>query len=277
MRIRTIKPEFWTNEKLCSLPEITHLFAAAILNYADDEGYFNANPGLIKGALFPIRDTSSSIPVMLRELSEIGYLKVGETEDGRKYGLIVNFSRHQAINKKKKSKIKDLEVSWYATVPIPDEHGTDTTGNRDQGTGIREQGSGIRDLAAHECDPKSKRITKRKNKLPDTWKANETHSRIAEELNLDLGSQEIAFRDYEAAHQRRMVDWDAAFRTWLRKAAEFSITNTKRQHRENTHRDLDAWARRKEQEIRDSGRNIEEFEMGFGLLPGEIPKDRNDA
>jgi hypothetical protein len=39
-RIRTIKPEFWRSEDLCSLPEATHMLAAALLNYADDEGFF---------------------------------------------------------------------------------------------------------------------------------------------------------------------------------------------------------------------------------------------
>lgn len=129
MRIRTIKPEFWTNEKLCSLPECTHLFAAALLNYVDDEGYFNANPGLIKGALFPIRETSRTIPVMLQELSKIGYLKIGETDDERKYGFIIHFSEHQVINKPKESKIKCLDISWFATVSIPEQSGTAPTWN----------------------------------------------------------------------------------------------------------------------------------------------------
>lgn len=156
MRIRTIKPEFWTNEKLCSLPECTHLFAAALLNYADDDGYFNANPGLIKGALFPIRETSRSIPVMIRELSEIGYLKIGETDDERKYGLIVHFSEHQVINKKKESKIKCLEISWFCTVPVPDEYRTDTVGvppGMDQGKGREKERGTEKEIAAARPQP----------------------------------------------------------------------------------------------------------------------------
>ena len=39
-RIRTIKPDFWKHEDLSALPEITHMLAAALLNHADDEGFF---------------------------------------------------------------------------------------------------------------------------------------------------------------------------------------------------------------------------------------------
>lgn len=111
MRIRSIKPDFWTNEKLSALPAETHLLAAALLNYADDEGYFNANPKLIQGALFPIRELSLSIPVMLTSLSTqggIGYLEVRISGDGRAYGWILNFSVHQVVNRPRPSTIKPL-------------------------------------------------------------------------------------------------------------------------------------------------------------------------
>ena len=53
-RIRTIKPEFWRHEDLSALPADTHMLAAALLNYADDEGYFNANPKLVEAECFPV-------------------------------------------------------------------------------------------------------------------------------------------------------------------------------------------------------------------------------
>ena len=64
-RIRTIKPEFWTDEDMAELSEPACLLAIGLLNYADDEGYFNANPKLIKAAVFPIREPSVPIPVLI--------------------------------------------------------------------------------------------------------------------------------------------------------------------------------------------------------------------
>ncbi|WP_224330079.1 DnaT-like ssDNA-binding domain-containing protein [Klebsiella oxytoca] len=113
------------------------------MNYADDEGYFNANPLLIKAAIFPIRETSSTIPVHLQELSKCGYIELLLSRDGKQYGRIVNFSKHQVINKKKDSKIKILEL-------IPYKYGTDTDSippGRDQG---KDQGKEERDHIARD-------------------------------------------------------------------------------------------------------------------------------
>jgi hypothetical protein len=111
-RIRTIKPEFWKHEILSNLPEATHMLAAALLNYADDEGYFNANPGLIKAECCPLREPSVSIHDSLTSLSKIGYLQFGIGPDGRRYGRVVSFDDHQRINRPTPSKIKELDITW---------------------------------------------------------------------------------------------------------------------------------------------------------------------
>lgn len=116
-RIRTIKPEFYTNEELSKLPEVTHYgMASGLLTYADDEGYFNANPGLIKAAIFPLREPSVSIHDMLTQLSNIGYLRLGTAADGKRYGHIIKFNEHQRVNRPTPSKIKDLTIQWEDSV-----------------------------------------------------------------------------------------------------------------------------------------------------------------
>ncbi|WP_333901492.1 DnaT-like ssDNA-binding domain-containing protein [Enterobacter wuhouensis] len=133
-RIRTIKPEFWTDEDMAELSEPACLLAIGLLNYADDEGYFNANPKLIKAAVFPIREPSVPIQVLIQELSNCGYLSMFSTSDGKQFGAITNFLKHQVVNKPKESKIRSLPL-------IPYEYGTDTGQvplGMDQGAGIRE-------------------------------------------------------------------------------------------------------------------------------------------
>lgn len=137
MRIRTIKPEFWSDEDLITVSDKARLLAIALLNYADDEGYFRANPKLIRAALFPLSPSVKST-VLLRELSSIGYIELCTGTDGKQYGRLPTFLIHQVINKSKPSRIKGL---WG----VPDEYGIDTvsvppgTGNREQG---KEQGTG---------------------------------------------------------------------------------------------------------------------------------------
>lgn len=117
-RIRTIKPDFWKHEDLSALPEATHLLAAALLNYADDSGYFNANVGLIKAECSPLREPSVSIQDSLKSLVGIGYIQIFFGKDGKSYGRIVKFDEHQRVNRPTASKIKGLCVepdhSWSA-------------------------------------------------------------------------------------------------------------------------------------------------------------------
>src|SRR4051812_7931824 len=107
-RIRTIKPGFWQHEELSALPEPTHMLAAALLNYVDDEGYFNANPLLIRAACFPLREPSVSIPTSLKSLEQIGFVAFWTGTDGKRYGEVVKFREHQVINRPTPSKIKGL-------------------------------------------------------------------------------------------------------------------------------------------------------------------------
>lgn len=160
MRIRTLKPEFWLNEDLAQLDDFTRLLAIGLLNYADDDGYFNANPGLIRSALFPLRDESGSVPVAITHLSNAGYVKLYHGSDGRTYGHVVNFEKHQVINKWKSSKIKPLcveeagllHLSGSPTVVLPS-----GTGNREQGTGKGnreyEQGASAPETVADTAQP----------------------------------------------------------------------------------------------------------------------------
>lgn len=138
-RIRTIKPEFFTHEELSSLSAETHLFAAGLLCYADDDGYFNANEGLIKANVFPLRETSVSIHDMLTQLVDLGYVRLGCNGTSRRYGCIVNFDIHQRVNRPTPSKIKGLEIHWEDSVSThaqlseaSSEEGKGREGNREE-------------------------------------------------------------------------------------------------------------------------------------------------
>jgi hypothetical protein len=157
-RIRTIKPEFWQDEELSALPADTHILAAALLNYADDEGYFNANPKLIKAATTPLREEDVTTKTSLISLSQMGFIEQGTAPDGKRYGRIINFTKHQYINKKTDSKIKNLGIVWdvsgIPTVLLPSSSALER--NREQGTGNRERN---REPEGDAGKPKKKNLT----------------------------------------------------------------------------------------------------------------------
>lgn len=223
-RIRTIKPEFWRHEDLSELPEPTHMLAAALLNYSDDEGYFNANPGLIKGECLPLREPSVSIHDSLIRLANIGYIELGSGADGKHYGRVVAFSEHQRINRKTPSKIKTLQIAWDDAAST---HGGFTEPSHpEQGTGNREQGK--REAVAKSADPtpdlppipESLRRTRGTRlsleSLPEDWRE------FCQAERPDLGPERTwaIFQDHwrgKAGKAGVKLDWLATWRNWIRR------------------------------------------------------------
>ena len=52
------------------------------------------------------------------------------------------------------------------------------------------------------------------------WEPDATACAVAAQVGLDVVQEVAGFRDHALAHDRRVVDWQAAFRSWLRKGAE---------------------------------------------------------
>lgn len=105
MRIRTIKPEFWRHEVMAQLAPEAQLMAIALLNMADDEGYFEANPRIVRGEVMPFRDDVATVSRDIQELSRVGWIAVRETSGHGQVGLIVNWAKHQRVDKPKSSKL----------------------------------------------------------------------------------------------------------------------------------------------------------------------------
>ena len=99
-RIRTIKPEFWEDEKLAKLPVQARLLFIGTWNFADDNGVLLANPVLMKSHIFPYEDIGiSTISEWIDMLVENGML-IRTTYNGKDYLVIRKFLIHQKINRK---------------------------------------------------------------------------------------------------------------------------------------------------------------------------------
>jgi hypothetical protein len=71
-------------------------------------------------------------------------------------------------------------------------------------------------------EEKKKTSSKKKaTPLPDNWTPNEAHQRTATEEGVSLIRETDKFRTHATANDRRQVDWDAAFRNWLKNARDF--------------------------------------------------------
>jgi hypothetical protein len=106
-RIRSIKPEFWSDYRLATeLTRDQRLFYVALWNEADDEGRFSAHPRRLLGACFPYDEdiAAADIRSWLQRLAETGRVRLYEV-DGEPYGELTKFRGHQQINRPSKSRI----------------------------------------------------------------------------------------------------------------------------------------------------------------------------
>lgn len=91
-RIRSIHPGFFTDERLVSVSVEARLLFLGVGVEADDKGIFEWKPITLKMRLFPADNVD--ISSLLSELEAAGVLQSYEV-DGRRYGAIRNFRRHQ--------------------------------------------------------------------------------------------------------------------------------------------------------------------------------------
>jgi hypothetical protein len=94
-RIRTIKPEFWTDEKLSPCDPLTRLVFLGLVSLADDAGRIVDNLRYIDAQLF--MNTSDSAHEPLMRLSGMGRIIRGLTASGQPIIQIANWTRHQKI------------------------------------------------------------------------------------------------------------------------------------------------------------------------------------
>ena len=98
-RSRNIKPGFFTNEHLADLPFECRLLFIGLWTLADREGRLEDRPKRIKAAIFPYNDVD--VDASLRELEENEEVFIVRYEvDGSNYIQINNFVKHQSPHHK---------------------------------------------------------------------------------------------------------------------------------------------------------------------------------
>ena len=166
-RIRTIKPEFWEDEKLAKLPIHARLLFIGTWNFADDNGALLANPVLMKSHLFPYEDIGiSTISEWIDMLVENGML-IRTTYNGKDYLVIRKFLIHQKINRKSIRINIPLPVVLQVIDEYNKTHGVLTEPSlqeREQGIGKRNDGTGMEEEMKEESAPVGRPIHRRRTR-----------------------------------------------------------------------------------------------------------------
>jgi len=97
-RIRTVKPEFFQQEELAYCSPHARLLAIAVLQLCDANGVFRLVPMQVHAHAFPW-EAEVNIRALIGELEKVGYLET-YTVDGKEYGYVDGFRRHQRLTGK---------------------------------------------------------------------------------------------------------------------------------------------------------------------------------
>jgi hypothetical protein len=129
-RIRSIKPDFWTDEKVVELSAFARLLFIGLWNFADDDGRMVYSPVKIKLQILPA-DTLN-ISELIGEIRGKSMVDIYAI-DGIEYLQINNFASHQKIDKRTASKYPPPAESPR----IPPTEGKGREGNGREGKGIQ--------------------------------------------------------------------------------------------------------------------------------------------
>ena len=110
-RIRSIKPQFWRDEKIATLKnKLAGYFFIGLWTCADDQGKFEWNPKALSLELPIFR--SKEVVTYLSELSQRGLIMKSECSQ---WGLITNWN-HQKISHPQVPKVLNETIQWVTNV-----------------------------------------------------------------------------------------------------------------------------------------------------------------
>jgi uncharacterized phage protein (TIGR02220 family) len=217
MRIRSIKPEFWTSESVGRLSRDARLLFIGLWSFADDSGRGRGAFPAISGTLFPYdSDASKSLPRWFAELEAEGMVRRYKATDGNTYYDLPNWLKHQKIEKPSKSRIPVFtEDSPNTPRILPDISG------EEQGAGSREQGMGAGSGKDHVVA--SRLLDHLNSRTGSKFRPVETHLELLEQRLNEIGVNEEGIR---AMIDRQVALWgsDPKMSEFLRPQTLFGKT-----------------------------------------------------
>ena len=222
-RIRSIKPGFWDDEKLSGICRDARLLFIGMWNFSDDYGVVRGHPFWLRNKIFPYDDDleQALFNKWLMALEEIKAI-VPFNRNGERYYFIRTFADHQAINRP--SQVRNPEVPEdilnQPDSPLTEEsvrtHGVLTEDSRQE-----REGKGNRKGNRKGGETCARKRTA--HSLPERFSIGEHLKEWAsrEVPTVEIAAETEKFLDHHRSKGNRMVDWDAAWRKWMRNAADW--------------------------------------------------------
>jgi hypothetical protein len=117
-KMRTMRHEVYSNPVLGANPALQLIFLA-LMNFSDDSGYFQNNPILIRGAMFPYWTDIGPIIEAVAQLEAAGFLETRIHPKKGPIGRILDWEAWQKVDNRAKSLLEEPFASAPAILAIP--------------------------------------------------------------------------------------------------------------------------------------------------------------
>lgn len=211
---RIIKESCRTSETLDKLTDGAERMFWRLTTVADDFGRFECNPSVLLANCFPLRVDNlkiGKIKAWFSELMECG-LVTTYAVNGKQLAFFNTWDTHQR---------RRAQQSKYPP-PSSDNICCQPPSNASESS-IR----GIEESRNRGIDTGARAAGKTKTAYPEDFKPSDRLIEWCSKQHVpDLTPHLEAFRDYHVSHGSRFLDWEAAFRTWIRNASKFGRINS---------------------------------------------------
>lgn len=203
-RIRTVKPSYFSDAKVCRLSIEAQLLFVGIWCFADSAGLLWDDPDQIQMDVFPSRP-HVKVGALLDELLLSGMLVQLETTAGRRVLWVKNFGEHQRIHNEAMSVIAPSLCDPCVVIGS----------NREQ--------SGDNATERKGKEGKGRERTRAPSGVSPTWTPTEQDLLWAKTNhgNINAARETERFLNWAVANGRKFKDWSRAWHNWILKAEEY--------------------------------------------------------
>lgn len=220
MRIRSIKPEFWRSSDIAALPIEVRLLFIGLWSYVDDNGVGRDESALIVADLFA-HDLSVSphgtlmrVQTGLNELSNAGLIARYEV-DGRPFLQIVNWDKHQKINRPSPGRYpRSDDPSAVFSEGSVSAHDSLSAGTGDQGAGDQGTGEQEESVIASDPDPPRPDVEKLLDLLDEQIEANGNRAPKRNKTNRDAMRLLLDRDEYSVEQVAWIIEWCQRDQFW---------------------------------------------------------------
>lgn len=212
-KMRGIKPEFWTDEKIVAVSLPARLLFIGMWHYSCDNGHVDQTPIELKMRVFPMDPiTVDEMRAMIGELAGQGLVV-----DRGDYLFIPNFEKHQRIDKRYMATCEHCgPTSRPPSVPVESPRVPHETTRGNAGPRVEGEGEG-----EGEKKVKGVRGTRRRSATvaPAKLELSEAEKKWAAETcpDVDLDDATEEFLTWAKSVDKRYADWLAAWRNAMKR------------------------------------------------------------